>query len=116
MSAETVIRFRQEKKEIRLSGDLCMTKDEWLATGATYHGTVGKAAQDGWYTVRACEKMGQPVSDEEFAKCKDFAMLMCYTANMIYDKHFVQRCPCLPVFYRGQQHTRGGNSCQDYTQ
>ena len=103
MSVETIIRHRTCAKEIRLSGELVMTKADWLARGGVYHGTLRAAASEGYYTVRSCEKIGQPVTADEFANCKDFAMFQgCYTENAIYDKNFILQCPCLPVFYRGE--------------
>ena len=103
MGANSIIRHRTQAKEIRLSGKLVMTKSAWLALGGIYRGTVGQAAQKGYYTVRGCEKLGKPVSAEELENCKDFALFKdCYTKYMIYDSDFILRCPCLPVFYRGQ--------------
>lgn len=96
MSIITIIRHRTQEKEIRLSSELVMTKEEVLAFGGTYRGSLGEAAKNGFYTVRSCELMGQPVTDEEFKNCKDFAMFKdCYMEYCIGNKR-----PCLPVFYR----------------
>ena len=98
MRVETLIRHRTEEKEIRLSGELAMTKAEWEQRGGVYHGSLGTAAKQGWYTVRNCELKGVPVTETEFKNCKDFAMFKdCYMENCIKGKR-----PCLPVFYRGQ--------------
>ncbi len=98
MRVETLIRHRTEEKEIRLSGELSMTKAEWEERGGVYHGSLGTAAKQGWYTVRNCELKGVPVTETEFKNCKDFAMFKdCYTENCIKGKR-----PCLPVFYRGK--------------
>ena len=101
MSVESIIKHRTQAKEIRLSGKLVMTKAAWLALGGIYQGTIGQASQKGYYTVRMCEKLGKPVSNEEMQNCKNFALFQdCYTQYMIYDSEFVLRCPCLPVFLR----------------
>lgn len=91
-----IIKERLQAKEFRLSGNLVMTKDEWLKRGATYRGTLGQAAKLGFYTIRACEKIGQPVTETERANCKDFALYAdCYMYYCIDGKR-----PCLPVFFR----------------
>lgn len=100
MRVETLIRHRTEKKEIRFSGDLAMSRTAWERRGGIYHGSLGTAAKSGWYTVRSCELMKQPVSAEEFAACKDFAMFKdCYIEYCIEENGKNVR-PCLPVFYR----------------
>lgn len=93
------IRLRTQEKEIRLSGSLVMTKEQWEERGGIYRGSIGTAARTGFYTVRACERLGFPVSDEEFKTCNDFAMFVdCYMKFCIERKR-----PCLPVFYRNVQ-------------
>ncbi len=100
MSLETLIRHRTQKREIRLSGDLVMSKAAWERRGGTYRGSLGKAAKSGWFTVRSCECMGKPVSEEEFKSCKDFAMFKdCYQEYCIGENGKDVR-PCLPVFFR----------------
>lgn len=100
MSVETIIRHRTQEKEIRLSGDLVMSKTTWEQCGGTYRGSLGTAARNSYYTVRSCELMKQPVSAEEFAACKDFAMFKdCYQEYCIKENGKDVR-PCLPVFYR----------------
>lgn len=103
MRVETLIRHRTQDKEIRLSGDLVMTKDEWEQRGGTYHGSLGNAAKEGWYTVRNCERMGLPVTETEFQSCEDFAMYKdCYAENyIVVDRK--QKVPCLPVFFRDKE-------------
>ena len=80
-----------------------MTKEAWEQCGGVYHDSLGNAAKEGWYTVRNCELMGLPVSDEEFQNCKDFAMFKdCYAENLIVIDG-KNRTPCLPVFYRDKK-------------
>lgn len=101
MINRTLIRRRTQEKELRLSGELVMTKEEWVERGGTYRGTLGQAAQLGFYTIRACEKLGQPVTETEKVNCKDFAMYSnCYMEYCIGHKR-----PCLPVFFREKEAT-----------
>jgi len=44
MRVETLIRHRTQEKEIRLSGELVMTRETWEQRGAVYHGSIGNAA------------------------------------------------------------------------
>lgn len=37
MRVETLIRHRTQEKEIRLSGELVMTRETWEQRGAVYH-------------------------------------------------------------------------------
>lgn len=100
MSIDTIIKHRTEKKEIRMSGELVMTKEEWLNRGGTYRGSIGTAARAGYYTVHSCELMKQPVTAEELANCKDFAMYKgCYMENCLKGG----KRPCLPVFFREKE-------------
>lgn len=94
------IRDRTEKKELRLSRDLVLSREEWLLRGGIYRGSLGNAAREGFYTARECERMGLPVTDEEFLVVKDFAMFKnCYTHNCLVRENKKVR-PCLPVFKR----------------
>ncbi len=103
MRVETLIRHRTQEKEIRLSGELVMTKEAWEQRGGIYHDSLGNAAKEGWYTVRNCEIMGVPVTDEEFQNCKNFAMFKdCYAENLLVIDG-KNRVPCLPVFYRDKK-------------
>lgn len=103
MSLETLIRHRTEKKELRLSGDLVMTRTAWEQRGGTYHGSLGPAAKAGWFTVRECERMGAPVTETELKNCKDFAMFKdCYTDYCLEENGKRVR-PCLPVFFREKE-------------
>ena len=103
MRVGTLIKHRTQEKEIRLSKELVMTKAAWEARGGIYHDTVGRATKNGWYTVRVCERMGLPATDEEFQNCKDFAMFAaCYAENFIVEDG-KQKVPCLPVFYRDKK-------------
>lgn len=104
MRVETLIRYRTQEKEIRLSGELVMTREAWEQRGAVYHGSLGTAAKEGWYTVRNCELMGVPVADEELQSCKDFAMYKdCYDEYCLKDSAGKKIRPCLPVFYRDKK-------------
>lgn len=104
MRVETLIRHRMQEKEIRLSGKLVKTREFWEQCGAVYHGSLGTAAKEGWYTVRNCELMGVPVSNEEFQSCKDFAMYKdCYDEYCLKDSIGKKVRPCLPVFYRSKK-------------
>lgn len=95
MRVETLIRHRTQEKEIRLSRELAMSREAWEQRGGIYHGWTGAAAKEGWYTVRNCELMGLPVTDEEFQSCKDFAYFG--------DSYMEYGRPCLPVFYRDKK-------------
>ena len=100
MRVETLIRHRTQEKEIRLSGKLVMTREAWEQRGAGYHGSIGNAAKESWYTVRNCEIMGVPVTDEELQSCKDFAMYKdCYDEYCLKNSAGKKVRPCLPVFY-----------------
>lgn len=104
MRVETLIRHRTQEKEIRLSGKLVKTREAWEQRGGGYHGSVGNAAQESWYTVRTCEMMGIPVTDEELQGCKDFAMYKdCYDEYCLKDGAGKRVRPCLPVFYRNKK-------------
>lgn len=103
MSLETLIRHRTERKELRLSGELVMTRTAWEQRGGVYRGSLGPAAKAGWYTVRECARMGVPVTETEFNNCKDFAMFKdCYTDYCLEENGKRVR-PCLPVFYREKE-------------
>lgn len=101
------VRERTEDKEIMLSGKLVMTKEAWEQRGGTYHGWLGQAARDEYFTVRECERMGLPVREAEFRSCKDFAMFgTCYADNCIDIGNGKKVRPCLPVFYRNKKDIR----------
>ena len=59
------IRERTEAKELRLAGCQVMTYSQWILRGGVYRGTIGEAAKAGYHTIRACENMGRPVTEEE---------------------------------------------------
>lgn len=104
MRVETLIRHRTQEKEIRLSGKLVMTKEAWEQGGGVYHGSLGNAAKESWFTVRSCELMGIPVTAEEFKNCKDFAMYKdCYDEHCLKDNSGKKVRPCLPVFFRNKK-------------
>lgn len=104
MRVETLIRHRTQEKEIRLSGELVMTREAWEQHGAVYHGSLGTAAKEGWYTVRNCELMGVPVTEDELQSCKDFAMFKdCYDEHCLKNSAGKKVRPCLPVFRRSKK-------------
>jgi len=97
MKVETMIRHRTEDKIIKMSQPLVFNKDTWLERGGKYRGSLSEAASQGFFTSWKCEKLGLPVSPEEFENAKDFAMFKsCYMENILSDG----KRPCLPVFYR----------------
>ncbi len=100
MSLDTIIRHRTQEKEMQLAGNLAMTKNDWLEKGGIYHGTLWEAKQQNYYTIRVCEKMGQPVSAEELQQAKDFAMCKSYYAEYLIKKGGKMYVPCVPVFFR----------------
>ena len=97
------IRQLTEAKEFRMSQPYVMTKDEYIAKGCICVGTLTLAAANGYYTARACEKMGQPVTAKEWENITHFAIFInCHISNCFRcDDGTVER-PCLPVFYRNQ--------------
>ena len=101
-SLERIISDRTVAKDLKMSGDLVFSKDEWLARGGIYCGTVGTAARSGYFTVRQCEKMGKSVMLEEFAGCRYFAMLMNGDRRYCLKRGDKYVRPCVPVFYRGK--------------
>jgi len=93
------IRRLTQAKEIRLSGKLVMSKEQWELRGGVFRGTVSAAARACYYTVRGCERLGMPVTEDELNRCNDFAIFQgCYMEFCIDRKR-----PCLPVFYRNVQ-------------
>ncbi len=100
MKVETLIAYRLEAKILRMSEPLVLSRAEWFEKGGIYRGPLSVAAKKHFYSAWKCEKIGQPVSQEEFAAAKDFAMFkVCYMENLLPD------CtrPCIPVFYRESQ-------------
>lgn len=94
------IRDKLEAKELRMAGNLVMTQTEWQARGAIYRGSVSQAKQEGYFTARFCEKIGKPVSEEEFKNANNFAMMKgCYMHYCLIRKGKSVR-PCIPVFFR----------------
>lgn len=101
MSKAVSLRRRSFEKELRLAGKHVRTKSDYESTGATYLGTVGAAAQQGYYTMAACERKQVPVTSEELRSILHFAMLAdCYTDQCIIDQAGRKHRPCLPVFFR----------------
>lgn len=99
-SVESIIADRTARKDMRMSGNLVMTKDEWLVRGGEYRGSVWNANENGYFTVRQCEKMGQSVSLEELDAARDFAMIKNHGGNYIKGPDGIRHCACVPVFYR----------------
>lgn len=94
------IRRRTAEKELRLSDGYVKTKEEYIGTGATYHGSLGQAAKAGYLTIAACQRLGRPVQPSELADIQHFAMFVdCYSDQCLIVNGRKRR-PCLPVFYR----------------
>lgn len=89
-------------KDLRMAKGHVMTKDQFAATGATYRGTLGEAARAGYYTARACEKMGQSVTDAEWADIQNFGMMMDCSVTYCLPVNGKRRRPCVPVFWRAK--------------
>ena len=96
----STIRRRAAEKELRLAAGYVKTRDEYEAQGAKSMGTLGMALKGGYYTPAGCERLGEPVKEEEFAKIEYFAMFAdCYQDQCISKDGNMKR-PCLPVFFR----------------
>ena len=110
MSLHTTIRQRAEALELKMSRGYVMSRKQVERKGYTYLGSIATAADEWYYTARACKRMGKPVSGDEFAHVKCFAMFKsCYQDNCLHEDGKSIR-PCLPVFYRGKQPEEGENS------
>ena len=94
------MRRRIIEKEFRLADGYVKSKEEYEATGATYQGSLGQAAEAGYLTIGGCQRLGQPVQPDELANIQHFAMsVSCYADQCLIIGR--RRCrPCLPVFYR----------------
>lgn len=101
MGNYSLIRRITEEKELKMSGDLVLSRKEWIARGGVYRGSLGDAAKLGYYTVRVCEKLGQPVTSEEMLLAKDFAEFKtCYADSCLMQDDGTKVRPNLPVFFR----------------
>lgn len=97
MTVETKIRHRTEAKILRMSEPLVMSKAEWVSIGGIYRGCISEAAKLNYFTAWKCEQMKQPITADELANAKDFAMFKgCYMEDILPDG----TRPCVPVFYR----------------
>lgn len=95
-----VIKERTEAKELKMAGNLAMSRDEWITRGATFRGTLSQASKSNYLTARMCEKIGQPVSDEEMNAADNFAeMATCYM-QFCLERDGKKVRPNIPVFYR----------------
>ncbi len=100
MKVRNTITLLTEEKELKKAGNLVMSKEEWVERGGTCRGTFGQALKAGWLTPRGCERVGQPVTDEEMAGAKDFCILAaCYMEHCL-ERNGLKVRPCLPVFFR----------------
>lgn len=100
MKVDTLIKHRTEDKILRMSEPLVMSRTVWLERGGVYRGTISEAAKQNYFTAWKCERLGQPVTADELANAKDFAMFKgCYMENCLPDR----TRPCIPVFYREVQ-------------
>ena len=46
--------------DIKMSGTLVMTSEEWTERGGVNHGAVGQAVRSGWYTEEGARSWGSP--------------------------------------------------------
>lgn len=100
MKVDTLIKHRTEAKILRMSEPLVMSRASWIERGGIYHGSISEAAKQNYFTAWKCERLKQPVTADEFANVKDFAMFKgCYMENILPDG----TRPCIPVFYREVQ-------------
>lgn len=99
MTKKTIQRCTQEK-ELQMAQPWGVgIRDDMVAAGMECWGTLSMAAQAGYYTPRACEKMGQPVGADEVAThCA--IMANCDTELCLIDAEGNRVRPCLPVFPR----------------
>ena len=97
-----IVDWRTTKKDIQMSGDLAMTKEEWLQRGGECRGSLGAANKAGCFSVRQCENMKQPVGLEELDAARDFAMIKM-NGGYYFLRDGRQKCPCIPVFYRNRR-------------
>lgn len=97
-----IVDWRTTKKDIQMSGDLVRTKEEWLERGGEYRGSIGAANKAGYFSIRQCENMKQPVGLEELNAARDFAMVKC-TGGYYLLRDGRRKCPCIPVFYRNRR-------------
>lgn len=98
-----IITKRTIEKDLRMSEGYIMTKEEWLSRGATYRGSVGEAAKSRYFTVRQCEKMKLPVSQEELCESQNFAVMKNNAGNWLTRSDGTRTFPCIPVFYRSEE-------------
>lgn len=96
----TSIKRKTTEKELRLAAGHIKTRDEYEAQGARYMGTIGIAAKAGYHTPAGCERLGYPVSDQEFENVEYFAMYVTCYQDQCIKRHGHSYRPCLPVFYR----------------
>lgn len=100
MRYSALIRRRTEAKELRMSGNLVLSRQDWLARGGVYRGSLGEAAKIGYYTVRVCEKLGQPVTAEEMQTVENFAEFKTCYSDFCIEQNGKKVRPNLPVFFR----------------
>lgn len=101
MSLKIIISNRTEQKELRMNEDYFLQKSAVLEKGYKYFASLWYARQKGYYTIRECEKIGQPVTEGELNNIFAYAMCRFRTENLPYDNKSHKRyCPCIPVFYR----------------
>ena len=97
MTVDTLIERRTEDKILRMSEPLVMSKEEWLERGGVYHGTLSDATRSNYYSAWRCSLLKQPVTPDELANAKDFAMFKgCHMKHILPGR----KKPCIPVFYR----------------
>lgn len=102
MSADTIIRDRSEKKELRLNENYILKRQVVDEKGYHYIGSLGQAHDQDYYSIRECENMKRPVSQSEIEQRTNYAMCKAFHVdNLPVDPVTHKRfCPCIPVFFR----------------
>lgn len=98
------IRRKTEEKELQAAGTLVGIRSQMEEAGMVYMGTLTMAAKAGYFTHRACDKMGRPVgADEEPDHCA--VMADCPLDLCLIDEDGNRVRPCLPVYFRDMEET-----------
>ena len=107
MSVDIMIQNRTEQKELRMNEGYILRKSDVVEKDWKYFQSLWCAKQEGFYSIRECEKFGQPVTEEELQEIPAYAMCRSFrTENLPYDGNTHKRyCPCIPVFYRESKST-----------
>lgn len=93
------VRYRTEELELKKAAPSVGIRSELEAAGLVFLGSLTMAAKGGYYSPRACEKMGQPVMEwEQPTHCA--VMADCPTDLCMRDTEGNLVRPCLPVYFR----------------